>query len=144
MAASKREDLGQIVIRPPAGMRERIKAAAEANNRSMNAEIVATLEEKYPGPKLPGDAEGLAAYGATITEDIVLITEVLMRTKPTHQRKVVLQEEIAKLKSELKSVQEKIRELSPNIVLPVARPARVRAHELLSKLERDQLDVDDV
>ena len=50
MAVSKREDLGQIVIRPPAGMRERIKAAAEANNRSMNAEIVATLEEKYPAP----------------------------------------------------------------------------------------------
>lgn len=48
MSASKRAELGQIVIRPPEGMRERIKAAAEANNRSMNAEIVATLEEKYP------------------------------------------------------------------------------------------------
>lgn len=33
-------------------MRDRIKAAAEANNRSMNAEIVATLEEKYPAPAL--------------------------------------------------------------------------------------------
>lgn len=31
-------------------MRDRIKAAAEANNRSMNAEIVATLEKKYPAP----------------------------------------------------------------------------------------------
>ncbi|MDQ7775555.1 MAG: restriction endonuclease [Paracoccus aminovorans] len=48
MTKSKREALGQIVIRPPEGMRERIKAAAEANNRSMNAEIVAALEEKYP------------------------------------------------------------------------------------------------
>ncbi|MDO5643445.1 MAG: Arc family DNA-binding protein [Paracoccus sp. (in: a-proteobacteria)] len=37
-------------VRMPAGMRDRIKAAAEANNRSMNAEIVATLEEKYPAP----------------------------------------------------------------------------------------------
>ncbi len=70
---SKREEMGQIVIRPPAGMRERIKAAAEANNRSMNAEIVATLEEKYPAPltfaeiyiglvdrlsKLPADQRG--------------------------------------------------------------------------------------
>lgn len=53
MTKSKREDLGQIVIRPPAGMRDRIKAAAEANNRSMNAEIVATLEEKYPEPAPP-------------------------------------------------------------------------------------------
>lgn len=35
----------------PPGMRDRIKAAAEANNRSMNAEIVATLEKEYPEPK---------------------------------------------------------------------------------------------
>jgi hypothetical protein len=34
----------------PDGMRERIRAAAESNDRSMNAEIVATLEEKYPAP----------------------------------------------------------------------------------------------
>lgn len=47
---SKRETLGQIVIRPPEGMRDRIKAAAEVNNRSMNAEIVATLEDAYPAP----------------------------------------------------------------------------------------------
>lgn len=40
----------QFVIRLPDGMRDRIKAAAESNNRSMNAEIVATLEEKYPAP----------------------------------------------------------------------------------------------
>ncbi|WP_191569529.1 Arc family DNA-binding protein [Paracoccus yeei] len=40
----------KFVVRLPDGMRDRIKAAAEANNRSMNAEIVATLEEKYPAP----------------------------------------------------------------------------------------------
>ncbi|QCP86504.1 Arc family DNA-binding protein [Cereibacter sphaeroides] len=38
----------QYMLRLPDGMRDRIKAAAEANNRSMNAEIVATLEERYP------------------------------------------------------------------------------------------------
>lgn len=38
----------RYMLRLPDGMRDRIKAAAEANNRSMNAEIVATLEEKYP------------------------------------------------------------------------------------------------
>lgn len=31
-------------------LKDRIKASAESNNRSMNAEIVATLEEKYPAP----------------------------------------------------------------------------------------------
>lgn len=40
----------QFPLRLPDGMRDRIKSAAEANNRSMNAEIVATLEEKYPAP----------------------------------------------------------------------------------------------
>lgn len=29
-------------------MRERIKAAAEKNNRSMNAEIVAALSDRFP------------------------------------------------------------------------------------------------
>lgn len=40
----------KFVLRLPDGMRDRIKAAADSNNRSMNAEIVATLEEKYPKP----------------------------------------------------------------------------------------------
>lgn len=40
----------QFMLRLPDGMRDRIKAAAEENNRSMNAEIVATLTEKYPDP----------------------------------------------------------------------------------------------
>ena len=48
---SEKQD--RFIIRLPEGMRDRIKAAAEANNRSMNAEIVATLEEKYPAPTGP-------------------------------------------------------------------------------------------
>lgn len=36
------------MIRLPDGMRDRIRAVAERNNRSMNAEIVATLEMMYP------------------------------------------------------------------------------------------------
>ena len=40
------------MLRLPDGMRDRIKAAADANNRSMNAEIVATLEQKYPPPRV--------------------------------------------------------------------------------------------
>lgn len=53
MAIKKRDfypsdKLDQYIVRMPEGMRGRIKAAAAENNRSMNAEIVATLEEKYP------------------------------------------------------------------------------------------------
>lgn len=37
----------QFVVRLPDGMRDRLKAEAEANKRSMNAEIVARLEESF-------------------------------------------------------------------------------------------------
>lgn len=38
----------QYTVRMPEGLRDRIKAAAADNGRSMNAEIVSTLEDKYP------------------------------------------------------------------------------------------------
>lgn len=38
----------QYMLRLPDGMRDRIKAAAAENNRSMNAEIVDALEATYP------------------------------------------------------------------------------------------------
>lgn len=37
----------KFMLRLPDGMRDRIKAAAEANNRSMNAEIVARIEGSF-------------------------------------------------------------------------------------------------
>jgi len=53
----------RYMLRLPDGMRDRIKAAAEANNRSMNAEIVATLEEKYPAPTVQHDfLDGLLSH----------------------------------------------------------------------------------
>ena len=38
----------QYLLRLPSELRDRIKVAAAENTRSMNAEIIATLEEKYP------------------------------------------------------------------------------------------------
>lgn len=35
----------------PPELKARVQAAAKANNRSMNAEIVALLEEKFPPPR---------------------------------------------------------------------------------------------
>ena len=52
--------IDKFMLRLPDGMRGRVKAAAEANNRSMNAEIVATLEEKYPAPVIEYDPERVA------------------------------------------------------------------------------------
>lgn len=40
--------LDKIVIRVPDGLRDRIAETAKRNGRSMNAEVVAALEEKYP------------------------------------------------------------------------------------------------
>ncbi|QFT45429.1 Arc-like DNA binding domain protein [Roseivivax sp. THAF40] len=37
------------MLRLPEGMRDRIRVAAEANGRSMNAEIVHALEGAFPG-----------------------------------------------------------------------------------------------
>ncbi|MGX1587351.1 Arc family DNA-binding protein [Brevundimonas diminuta] len=50
----------QYMLRLPDGMRDRIRAAAEANGRSMNAEIVAALSEKFPEPVDPELDELLA------------------------------------------------------------------------------------
>ena len=40
----------KFVLRMPDGLRERIKAKADENNRSMNAEILHGLERVYPAP----------------------------------------------------------------------------------------------
>lgn len=48
--SEKRTFKDQFMLRLPDGMRERIKLAADESGRSMNAEIVETLREKYPEP----------------------------------------------------------------------------------------------
>jgi hypothetical protein len=63
------KQLDQFVVRLPEGMRDRIKAAAEAANRSMNAEIVATLDEKYPVPQDP------PTFGIGLVKDFLALVE---------------------------------------------------------------------
>lgn len=45
--AENRTNSDQYLLRFPAGMRDRLKDAAEQNNRSMNAEILARLEWSF-------------------------------------------------------------------------------------------------
>lgn len=40
----------QYMLRLPEGLRDRIKAAADRQGRTMNAEIVRVLERDYPAP----------------------------------------------------------------------------------------------
>lgn len=60
----------KFIVRLPDGMRDRIKAAAEANNRSMNAEIVARLEASFASfPPLPViDPESITAIMRQVSE----------------------------------------------------------------------------
>lgn len=58
-------DLDKTIVRLPDGMRSQIKAAARANKRSANAEIVSRLEASFvvAGQELNGPiAAILAAY----------------------------------------------------------------------------------
>jgi plasmid stability protein len=43
-------DLDRIIVRLPDGMRDQIAQLAEANGRSMTAEVVAALEQHLKGP----------------------------------------------------------------------------------------------
>lgn len=54
------EEAERFQVRMPPGLRDRIKWYSERNGRSMNAEIVATLEDKYPPPGI--DVEILASF----------------------------------------------------------------------------------
>lgn len=45
--AMAERDLNRFLVRMPDGMRDRISVEAKANNRSMNAEIVARLEASF-------------------------------------------------------------------------------------------------
>lgn len=44
--------LDKVIVRLPDGMRERIREVAEKNNRSMNAEIVARLDQSFEAPDI--------------------------------------------------------------------------------------------
>ncbi|MFG6566988.1 Arc family DNA-binding protein [Sulfitobacter sp. 1A13679] len=56
-APSRKQE--QFIVRFPDGMRDQIKAAAEANNRSMNAEIVHRLELSLTTQSLHGGLENV-------------------------------------------------------------------------------------
>jgi plasmid stability protein len=58
----------KFIVRLPDGMRDRIKAAAERNGRSMNAEIVAALDAHFPLPQRPQDVVSEVALSLSFVE----------------------------------------------------------------------------
>ena len=55
MSEDKRRFSVQYLLRMPKGMRERLSQAAEANDRSMNVEIVSRLEQSLRLDGSPGN-----------------------------------------------------------------------------------------
>ncbi|CUH71797.1 Mnt [Thalassovita autumnalis] len=60
MPEQSSQNQDKFIVRLPDGLRDRIRLAAEVNHRSMNAEVVALLEENYPSP-VPEKLEDPAA-----------------------------------------------------------------------------------
>lgn len=77
------------MLRLPDGMRKRIKAAAEMNQRSMNAEILAVLELRFPEP---GSFEELATELYDLTTSMLLEQDQREREKLADRHREVLEE----------------------------------------------------
>lgn len=71
----------KVLVRMPDGMRDKLKAAAKASKRTMNAEIVARLEESLEGPHLgfgPGSVgERLQQAKRELDEAVVVKQETI-------------------------------------------------------------------
>lgn len=80
MAAKAGRHDDQYMVRFPAGLRDRIKEAADANGRSMNSEIVARLEDSFVTDRLALVADESAIKPPTAKElqrlaEIIVILE---------------------------------------------------------------------
>lgn len=71
--------LDQYIVRFPAGMRDRLKAEAAANKRSLNAEIIARLEASFPDPNAEKEREAyfLQQREETLTFNMNMMMEQL-------------------------------------------------------------------
>lgn len=98
--------LDRFQVRLPTGLRERIAAAAKANSRSMNSEIVATLEEKYPAPEGP-DLESLYAE-----------MDHLLEAPPSHERAARIREVTDLIEEQLNQKMEELKFLRMKVKSP--------------------------
>lgn len=63
----------KVLVRMPEGMRDQLKDAAKTNNRTMNAEIVARLQESFAHPKdrIPGSPEEIKAFAEGVAQALI-------------------------------------------------------------------------
>jgi len=67
--------LDKVIVRLPDGMRDRIREAAENNNRSMNAEIVSRLEASFgmDVPLVQGTVNAVQGFKAVAKQLTTLV-----------------------------------------------------------------------
>lgn len=92
------ETLDRFMVRLPDGMRDTLKSIADANKRTMNAEIVARLERTI-AEDTKGGAEALKALQASPT--IRLERQMSKDRADLEQQIADLAEEVAAIKAKL-------------------------------------------
>jgi len=88
----------QFVVRFPDGLREQVREIAERNGRSMNAEIIARLEESIQAQPVAGDVTELKqalAHSERVIELQGEMIEVLSGEKEAVAKNAKLSEELA-------------------------------------------------
>ncbi|MEN5424387.1 Arc family DNA-binding protein [Comamonas aquatica] len=86
----------KYIIRFPDGMRDRLKDAAKANNRTLNAEIVARLERSFTADK---EVEQIAFESgfetSMLREDVARLTALLQKANESKANQSQNTDEIA-------------------------------------------------
>lgn len=80
--AATNRDSDKYIVRFPEGMRDRIAEAAKANNRSMNAEIVARLESTFAQQRDLFSPVEMMDLLKRIDDRVTLAVETGMARKP--------------------------------------------------------------
>lgn len=93
----------KYIIRFPDGMRDRIRASAEANNRSMNAEIVKLIEEGY---ELRAEKEWLEAQTIDYEAEREIIEAQIAAYEEEENRKAETQRAIKEIREEVRRLGE--------------------------------------
>ena len=81
------ETQDRFIVRFPDGMRDRIAEEAKANNRSMNAEIVARLERSFTAEKEVEQTAFESGFEASmLREEVARLTKLLESQKAEAQK----------------------------------------------------------
>ncbi|QDI82365.1 Arc family DNA-binding protein [Methylorubrum populi] len=78
----------KFMLRMPEGMRDRLKTAAEENNRSMNAEIIARLQVSLDASKSATEKQ-LQEMGHITALTIIDILNIIMNSGDNNREEII-------------------------------------------------------